>query len=48
VCDILRDRQLHILGLTKYGYPKHPLYSKADLRPVLWKPAAQAEGGRRA
>jgi hypothetical protein len=27
---------LHYLGLTKDGYPKHPLYLKADLKPIKW------------
>lgn len=29
--------RLHHLGLTKDGHPKHPLYLKADLKPILWK-----------
>ena len=28
---------LHHLGLSKDGYPKHPLYLKKDLKPVLWQ-----------
>ena len=28
---------LHHLGFTKEGYPRHPLYLKKDLRPVLWQ-----------
>lgn len=28
---------LYVLGLTKEGHPKHPLYLKKDLRPVAWK-----------
>ncbi|OPX46369.1 hypothetical protein CLHUN_01850 [Ruminiclostridium hungatei] len=28
--------KLHYLGITKDGYPKHPLYLKADLKPVKW------------
>jgi hypothetical protein len=27
---------LHVLGLTKDGHPKHPLYLKGDLEPVSW------------
>lgn len=27
---------LHALGFTKEGYPKHPLYLRGDLQPVLW------------
>lgn len=29
--------KLHVFGLTKGGFPKHPLYLKADLMPVEWK-----------
>jgi len=29
-------RKLHVLGLTKDGHPKHPLYLRADLTPVEW------------
>jgi hypothetical protein len=25
---------LHCLGITKHGFPKHPLYLRADLRPM--------------
>lgn len=28
--------KLHHLGLTKHGFPKHPLYLPANLKPVLW------------
>jgi hypothetical protein len=28
---------LHCLGFTKFGAPKHPLYLKADLRPVEFR-----------
>ena len=27
---------LHHLGLTKHGYPKHPLYLRGDLMPMVW------------
>jgi hypothetical protein len=29
-------QNLHCLELTKDGYPKHPLYLKADLKPIKW------------
>jgi len=29
-------RMLHCLGTNKDGTPKHPLYLKADTKPVLW------------
>lgn len=29
-------RDIHHLGLTKDGYPKHPLYLPADTQPVRW------------
>lgn len=28
--------RMHVLKLTKGGHPCHPLYLKADLKPVLW------------
>ncbi len=37
VCQLLADRKIHCLGITKAGMPKHPLYLKADLKPVLYK-----------
>jgi hypothetical protein len=27
---------LHVLGLTKHGEPRHPLYMRADVEPVRW------------
>lgn len=27
----------YVLGLTKDGHPKHPLYLKKDLKPIAWK-----------
>ena len=27
---------LHHLGLTKHGHPKHPLYLRGDLQPMVW------------
>ena len=28
--------RLHVLGLTKEGYPSHPLYLPASSRPTVW------------
>lgn len=36
VRDLLRDADLHVLGLTKDGHPKHPLYLSKDLTPLPW------------
>ncbi len=30
------SKELYCLGKTKDGHPKHPLYLKADLKPVKW------------
>jgi len=38
VLDLLRDTPLYVLGLTKGGQPRHPLYMRADLEPRLWDP----------
>jgi len=29
--------ELHFLKLTQRGYPNHPLYLKADLKPIPWR-----------
>ncbi len=34
---LLESCDVHHLGLTKAGYPKHPLYLRADTKPILWK-----------
>lgn len=28
--------KLHVLGLTKEGHPRHPLYVKQDTKPQEW------------
>ncbi len=43
------NRDLHCLGKTKGGFPRHPLYVKADTTPVLYwaaTPEAGEEGER--
>ena len=37
VCQLLKHTNLYCLGVTNQGQPKHPLYLKADLKPVLYK-----------
>jgi len=32
--ELLAGKQLHCLGITKGGKPRHPLYCRADARPV--------------
>lgn len=29
----------HVLGTTRLGAPRHPLYVRADAKPVPWRPA---------
>lgn len=41
VMNLFVDHNLYCLGVTKAGYPKHPLYLKSDLRPVLYKAKGQ-------
>jgi hypothetical protein len=33
-------KPLYLLGQTKGGHPRHPLYLRADLQPVRWIPPA--------
>lgn len=35
--DYLKEKPLHHLGLTKGGYPGHPLYKRASTKPIRWK-----------
>lgn len=41
VKEILRGapEKVHVLGLTKGGHPKHPLYLEGKLEPTPWNPA---------
>ena len=34
--ELLKDRPLHYLRLTKNGYPSHPLYLPKNLKPIRW------------
>lgn len=36
VLSALRPRDVYHLGLTKDGFPRHPLYLRADTKPELW------------
>jgi len=35
--------KMRVLALSKDGIPKHPLYLKGTLKPVLWCPPSEAE-----
>lgn len=35
-CPVIGDHAYH-LGLTKLGNPKHPLYLKKDLKPIMYE-----------
>ena len=37
-------RPLYHLGLTKEGYPRHPLYVRGDTKPIPWAAPADAPG----
>jgi hypothetical protein len=37
-----QGHRLHVLGLTRTGAPRHPLYLPCTARPVPWGPAAGA------
>lgn len=39
VLNLLRDINLHCLKTTKAGCPQHPLYLKAELKPVIFQAA---------
>ena len=32
------EKLIHCLGVTRGGYPRHPLYVRADAQPVLFEP----------
>lgn len=33
---VLRQHELHCLGITKDGHPRHPLYLRSDARPIRY------------
>lgn len=37
VLQLLGGQPLHVLGLTKHGLPRHPLYVAYAAQPVLWR-----------
>ena len=37
VTAMLKYRTIMCLGITKQGYPKHPLYLRADTKPIVYK-----------
>lgn len=37
--------KMHVLALTKDGYPRHPLYLRDDVRPVPWDVAMEYANG---
>jgi hypothetical protein len=39
ILKMLNGNAIYCLGITKYGFPKHPLYIRADTKPVLFKEA---------
>lgn len=41
VLEMLRDRDLFVLGLTSKGEPKHPLYVSYTRAPYLWHGRSQ-------
>jgi hypothetical protein len=43
--DILKrySGRLHVLGLTKAGLPRHPLYLPKSAQPVLFKPTGESK-----
>ena len=37
VAKLLAGRPLHVLGLSKAGHPRHPLYVPYAAKPLLWQ-----------
>lgn len=38
VFDLIRSRGAHCVGVTKDGWPRHPLYVRGDQPPIAWQP----------
>jgi hypothetical protein len=38
--EVLADRTLHCLGKTLDGDPRHPLYLRADTKPIIYREAS--------
>jgi hypothetical protein len=38
VLRLLSEQQIHHLGLTREGHPRHPLYLAGSTQPQIWKP----------
>jgi len=41
VRELLKDFPLYVLAITKGGHPNHPLYLKADRKPITFKRKGQ-------
>jgi len=37
IINLLKDFDLYALKITKHGHPSHPLYLRADSKPVLFR-----------
>jgi len=42
--ELLSGKTLHCLGMTSTGAPRHPLYCRADLQPILFKDGREEAG----
>jgi hypothetical protein len=36
-------RDLHALGITAAGHPKHPLYVRGDAEPTMFRPVSKED-----
>ena len=37
VLQLLNEHKIYCLGITKRGFPKHPLYLKKDTKPIIYR-----------